>query len=128
METILIADDSPTEAAAMSSWLERRGFRTLLATTGREAVSSAREHLPALILMDVIMPGMNGFQATRRLARDPTTCDIPVVLVTSKDQETDRIWGLRQGASRYLTKPLSELDLLDTIQDLLSAGSASSNA
>jgi twitching motility two-component system response regulator PilH len=84
-----------------------------------EGLIKAREEKPDLILMDVVMPGMNGFQATRRLTKDPKTAAIPVIMITAKDQETDRIWGLRQGARDYVIKPVDETELMDKITALL---------
>ena len=105
MAQILIVDDSPTEVFAIKRMLEGEGHETLVANNGEEGIELARSDKPDLILMDVVMPGMNGFQATRELSRDPNTAAIPIIMVSTKDQETDRIWGLRQGAREYLTKP-----------------------
>jgi twitching motility two-component system response regulator PilH len=95
----------------MQKALEQHGFRTAAAADGDEAIRKARELHPDLILMDIVMPGLNGFQATRELANDPQTRKIPVIMVTSKSQESDRVWGLRQGAVDYIVKPVS-MDLL----------------
>ncbi len=111
MALILIVDDSPTEVHVMQKALEKHGFRTAAAADGAEALAKARDMKPDLIFMDVVMPGVNGFQATRKLAADPVTRSIPVIMVTSKNQETDRIWGMRQGAVDYLVKPVS-IDIL----------------
>ncbi|UCG72011.1 MAG: response regulator [Chromatiales bacterium] len=116
MALVLIVDDSPTEQHVLTQVLEKNGFETLVASDGEEAISMAETSQPDLILMDVVMPGMNGFQATRQLSRNPGTSDIPVVMVTSKNQETDRIWGLRQGAVDYLMKPVKQDDLLATVR------------
>ncbi len=112
MALVLIVDDSPTETHVMKKTLEQHGFETASAADGAEGVAKAREVHPDLILMDVVMPGVNGFQATRKLSRDPATSAIPVIMVTTKDQETDRIWGMRQGAVDYLVKPVAETDLI----------------
>ena len=112
MTHILIVDDSPTEIHVLQKMLERNGFETSAVTSGEDGVSSAKERRPDLILMDVVMPGMNGFQATRQLTKDPVTAKIPVIIVTTKNQETDRVWGLRQGAKDYITKPVDETVLL----------------
>lgn len=112
MALILIVDDSPTEVHAMKVALERHGYQIASAGDGAEAYEKARQMKPDLIFMDVVMPGVNGFQATRKLANDPNTKEIPVIMVTSKDQETDRIWGMRQGAVDYLVKPVSAERLL----------------
>jgi twitching motility two-component system response regulator PilH len=116
MALILIVDDSPTEVHLMQQALERRGFETAAAADGAEAIEKARQMHPDLILMDVVMPGVNGFQATRKLAADPATRSIPVIMVTSKDQETDRIWGMRQGAVDYLVKPVAMDQLVEKAQ------------
>ncbi|MGI9329755.1 MAG: response regulator [Gammaproteobacteria bacterium] len=116
MALVLIVDDSPTEQHVLSQVLEKNGFETLLASDGEEAINIAESNHPDLILMDVVMPGMNGFQATRQLSRNPETSTIPVVMVTSKDQESDRVWGLRQGAVDYLMKPVAQTDLLAAVR------------
>jgi len=103
---VLIVDDSPTDVHVMQKALEQHGFKTAAASDGGEGLRLARELQPDLILMDIVMPGVNGFQATRQLANDPATRTIPVIMVTSKSQETDRIWGMRQGAVDYLVKPV----------------------
>ena len=112
MARILVVDDSPTETEAFRSVLEKNGHEVLNAENGADGVAMARQELPDLVLMDIVMPGLNGFQATRQLTRSPETKNIPVVIVTTKDQETDRVWGKRQGASGYLVKPVSESRLL----------------
>ncbi len=115
MARILIVDDSPTELYRLASLLERHGHQVLRAGNGGDGVALARQERPDLILMDVVMPGLNGFQATRQLTRDPGTGHIPVIIVTTKDQETDKVWGRRQGARDYLIKPIDEGTLLKTI-------------
>ncbi len=115
MAQILIVDDSPTEAHVLKSILEKNGFATAVAESGVEGIERARSLKPDLVLMDVVMPGLNGFQATRQLTKDPETSDIPVIIVTTKDQETDRVWGLRQGAKDFLTKPVSEQRLMEKV-------------
>ena len=122
MAVVLIIDDSPTEVHIMRTALQRHGFETLAASDGNQGIELAREHHPDLILMDVVMPGVNGFQATRRLARDPATADIPVVMITTKGEATDRIWGMRQGAVDYLVKPIGEEDLIAKAREWLTAG------
>lgn len=119
MPTVLIVDDSPTELHVLQQMLARHGFETMLAEDGEQAIAQALDESPDVILMDVIMPGMNGFQATRRISKDPRTANIPIIMVTTKDQETDRIWGMRQGACMYLTKPVEELDLVDKINSVM---------
>ena len=121
MPLILIVDDSPTEVHVMQTALQRNGYRTVSAGDGAEGVRLARELHPDLIFMDVVMPGINGFQATRTLSNDPSTRAIPIVMVTSKGQQTDRIWGLRQGAVDYLVKPVSGNELVEKAQAALAA-------
>jgi twitching motility two-component system response regulator PilH len=119
MAQILIVDDSPTEAHVLRGMLEKNGFEVETAENGTEGIARAKQLKPDLILMDVVMPGLNGFQATRQLTKDAETADIPVIIVTTKDQETDRVWGLRQGAKDFLTKPVSEKTLMEKINTAL---------
>jgi len=119
MPLILIVDDSPTELHVMQKALEKHGFTTAAAVDGAEGVRLAREINPDLIFMDIVMPGMNGYQATRALANDPRTSAIPIIMVTSKGQETDRIWGMRQGAVDYLVKPVAPAKLVEKAQAAL---------
>lgn len=119
MPRVLIVDDSETELAVFRRMLEKHGFEVLLAQDGDDGIRQAREEGPDLVLMDVVMPGMNGFQATRRITRDPATAEIPVIMITTKDQETDRIWGMRQGAADYLVKPVTENELVAKINAVL---------
>ena len=119
MARILIVDDSPSQLLGIKRIVEKLGHETLSAEDGAAGVEVAKAELPDLILMDVVMPNLNGFQATRQLSREGSTRDIPVVLVTTKDQDTDRMWGMRQGARAYLTKPFAEADLTDVIGRLL---------
>ena len=121
MSQILIVDDSPTEAHVLKGMLEKNGYETEIAESGTEGIERAKAFKPDLVLMDVVMPGLNGFQATRQLTKDPETSEIPVIIVTTKDQETDRVWGLRQGARDFLTKPVSEQRLLEKINAVLTA-------
>ena len=106
MALILIVDDSPTEVHVMKKALEKSGYQTATANDGAEGVRMARDMTTDLIFMDVVMPGVNGYQATRTLANDPKTKTIPIIMVTSKGQETDKIWGLRQGAVDYIVEAL----------------------
>ncbi len=122
MAKILIVDDSPTEMFRFKEILGRHGFDVIEATNGADGVTTAQAELPDLILMDVVMPGVNGFQATRQISRGATTKHIPIVIVSTKDQETDRVWGKRQGACDYLTKPIDENQLINTIKQHLQAG------
>ena len=116
MARILIIDDSPTETFRFKEILTKHGFATVEATNGADGVTLARAEQPDLILMDVVMPGVNGFQATRQITRDAKTKHIPVIIVSTKDQATDRLWGKRQGAKDYLTKPVDEDLLINTIK------------
>jgi twitching motility two-component system response regulator PilH len=118
MAVVLIIDDSPTELHLFQNMLEKAGFETLVADSGEEGLKTARSARPDCILMDVVMPGMNGFQATRKLTKDPATADIPVIMITAKDQETDKIWGMRQGAVEYLVKPVADQDLVQKIHSV----------
>ena len=120
MALILIVDDSPTEVFQMRRMLEDHGFETEGATDGAEGIR--KEIRPDLILMDIVMPGVDGFRATRTLANDPATRKIPVIMVSSKSQETDRIWGMRQGAVDYLVKPVTPAQLVEKAQAALLAG------
>jgi len=119
MATILIVDDSATMMEGHKRILERQGHTVHSAENGEEGVARALEIMPDLVLMDVVMPKMNGFQATRKITKNELTKHIPVVIVTSKDQETDIMWGKRQGASDYLIKPADETQLKDTVDRLL---------
>ncbi|MCP3908091.1 MAG: response regulator [Oceanicoccus sp.] len=119
MARVLIVDDSPTETHKMSTILDKHGHEVITAESGEEGVAKAKETLPDVVLMDIVMPGLNGFQATRQLSKHDTTCHIPVIIVTTKDQETDRLWGKRQGAKGYLTKPVDDGTLMHAIKDVL---------
>lgn len=121
MAKILIVDDSPTEAHVLKGMLEKHGFKVETAENGTEGIERAKELKPDLILMDVVMPGLNGFQATRQLTKGAETADIPVIIVTTKDQETDRVWGMRQGARDFLSKPVAEKTLMEKINAVLAA-------
>ncbi|MFC3152013.1 twitching motility response regulator PilH [Litoribrevibacter euphylliae] len=119
MARILIVDDSPTETAAFKTMLEKHGHEVLNAENGADGVALARQEQPELVLMDIVMPGLNGFQATRQLSKGGETAHIPVIIVTTKDQETDRVWGKRQGAKGYLVKPVQEDLLMTTVNKAL---------
>ncbi|HEY6240898.1 MAG TPA: response regulator [Burkholderiales bacterium] len=115
---ILIVDDSPTNRHFLFEILARHGYRCILAETAKEGIDKAKAEKPDLILMDVVMPDMDGFQATRLITRDEELKHIPVILCTSKNQQTDRLWGMRQGAKNYVVKPVDEQDLLAKIAAL----------
>lgn len=112
VKKIMVVDDSPTERLILADLLTRNGYLVVTAESGEQAIALARQELPDLILMDVVMPGVNGFQATRTIARDEATRHIPIIMCTSKDQATDKIWGMRQGAQGYLVKPADPVELL----------------
>ena len=119
MPTVLIVDDSPTEVHVMKTWLEKAGYSVSTAPNGEDGLVKAQAEKPDVIVMDVVMPGMSGFQATRQLTKDAATAHIPVVIVTTKDQETDRVWGKRQGAVDYIVKPVTEAALVAAIAKAL---------
>ncbi len=116
---VLIVDDSPTETYKMETILKKNGYNVVKAENGEEGVEMAKKELPNIVLMDVVMPGLNGFQATRLLTKAKETSHIPVIIVTTKDQPTDKLWGKRQGAKGYLVKPVDDNQLIDTIKQVL---------
>jgi twitching motility two-component system response regulator PilH len=118
VKRVLVVDDSPTERHAISEILRKAGFEVNTCDSGEEAVVQSKVLKPDLILMDVVMPGLNGFQATRVISRDDITKHIPVIICTTKNQETDKIWGLRQGARDYVVKPIVASELLEKIAQL----------
>ncbi|HET6631226.1 MAG TPA: response regulator [Rhodanobacteraceae bacterium] len=119
MARILIVDDSPSQLIGLKRIVEKLGHEVLAAEDGAAGVEVAKAEIPDLILMDVVMPNLNGFQATRTISRNETTAHIPIILVTTKDQETDRVWGIRQGARAYITKPVDEDELTARLGELL---------
>src|SRR5687768_9639080 len=119
MARILLIEDSPTDTAVLTQLLQRNGHQVLAAGSAEDGIEVCKRELPDLVLMDVILPGMNGFQATRSLSKDPNTSSIPIIIVSTKNMETDRVWGLRQGAKDYLVKPPSERELITRINALL---------
>jgi twitching motility two-component system response regulator PilH len=118
---ILVVDDSPTDRQFMLETLAKKGYQVVTAENGEDAITKAKSELPDLILMDVVMPGLNGYQATRQITRDDATKHIPVIMCTSKGADTDRIWGMRQGANDYLIKPIDAGQLLAKIAQLSAA-------
>ncbi len=120
MKRVLVIDDSPTEAYQLSNILNKHGYEVVAAETGEIGVEMADSQAPDLVLMDIVMPGINGFQATRQLSRNPRTSGIPVIMVTTKNQPSDREWSRKQGARGYLVKPVPEKDLISTIETVLS--------
>ena len=119
MARILLIEDSPTDTAVLTQLLQRNGHQVLASTSAEDGIEVCKRELPDLVLMDVVLPGMNGFQATRALARDEITKSIPVLIVSTKGMETDKAWGMRQGAKDYVVKPPVEADLIGRINALL---------
>jgi twitching motility two-component system response regulator PilH len=118
IKRILIVDDSATERHVIGEMLSKKGFEVSFAEDGEKGVAKVKSSKPDLVIMDVVMPGMNGFQATRAITSDPETQHIPVIICTTKDQETDKVWGVRQGAKDYVVKPVVEAELLSKIAAL----------
>lgn len=121
MAKVLIVDDSPTEVHVLQTMLTKNGHQVVVATSGEDGIEMAEAERPDLILMDVVMPGMNGFQATRQISKNGDTASIPVIMVTTKDQETDKVWAMRQGAKDYIVKPVQEKALIEHVNMVLSA-------
>ncbi len=117
-KTVLVVDDSATDSYLMCSALSTAGYNALAVDSAAEAVSVAKEERPLVILMDLVMPGTNGFQAIRLLRKDPDTAGIPIIIVSSKSKASDKVWGLRQGATGYITKPFSDTELVEKIKQL----------
>jgi len=118
IKRILVVDDSPTERHVLNDMLTKAGYEVVACDNGDDAITKAKQIRPDLILMDVVRPGLNGFQATRAISRDVDTKDIPIVICTSKSAETDKIWGMRQGARDYVVKPVDKDELLAKIAAL----------
>ena len=118
IQKVLVVDDSKTELMYMTDLLQKKGMQVRTAENADEAMRRLSEERPDLILMDVVMPGKNGFQLTRSISRDPKYADVPIIICTSKDQETDRVWGMRQGARGYITKPVDPTELQAKIDAL----------
>ena len=118
IRNVLIVDDSKTELMYLSDMLKKAGFAVTTAENAEDAQRKLDQGKPDLILMDVVMPGQNGFQLTRAISRDPRFTDVPIIMCTSKNQETDRVWGMRQGARDYITKPVEEAELVGKIKGL----------
>ena len=119
MAKILIVDDSATDKKELKKILEKNRHVVAITDNGEDGVKMSKSEKPDLILMDVVMQGLNGFQATRQITKNPDTGHIPVILISSKNQETDRQWGMRQGARDYLVKPIDEIELIKTINSYL---------
>jgi twitching motility two-component system response regulator PilH len=121
MAKVLIVDDSTAQITALKKLVEDWGYETLSAQSGEEAIKIARQEQPNVILMDIVMPGMSGFQTTRKLSKDQATYNIPVIFVSIRNDETDRVWGMRQGAAAYVTKPVNPDSLFTAISDAIAA-------
>ncbi|MES2883474.1 MAG: response regulator [Pseudomonadota bacterium] len=119
MARVMIVDDSPTDVQNIRNILVKAGHEVIEATSGQDALDRIKSEKPDCVIMDVVMPGVNGFQATRQMARDPATAKIPIMVVSSKNQESDRMWALRQGAKDYLVKPVKEAELLAKLKALI---------
>ena len=119
MARVMIVDDSPTDVQNIRNLLVKAGHEVIEATSGQDALDRIKKEKPDCVIMDVVMPGLNGFQAPRQLARDPATAKIPIMVVSSKNQESDRMWALRQGAKDYLVKPVKEAELLAKLKSLI---------
>lgn len=118
IKKVLVVDDSATDTHVLTQMLTKNGFAVTTASSGEEAVDKAKSEKPDLIIMDIVMPGMNGFQATRSISKDPETSGIAIIVCSSKGQETDKAWGLRQGAKDYIVKPIIENELMAKIKAL----------
>lgn len=118
IKNILVVDDSATDRHMITEMLKKHGYAISIATSGEEAITKAKQEKPDLILMDIVMPGMSGFEATRSISRDADTAGIPVIICSTKGQETDKAWGLRQGAKDYLVKPVNEKILIEKLKAL----------
>jgi twitching motility two-component system response regulator PilH len=116
VKTILVVDDSPTDVHLLREILTRNGYTVTTAGSGEEAIEKSKSDRPDLIVMDIVMPGMSGFEATRSITRNPETSHIPVIICSTKGQETDKAWGLRQGAKDYMVKPIQESVLLEKVR------------
>ena len=118
IKNILIVDDSATDTHLLSEMLKKNGFTVATASSGEEGIAKTKKDKPDLVLMDIVMPGMSGFEATRALSKDPETAAIPVIVCSTKGQETDKAWGMRQGAKDYIVKPIGEKILMEKIRAL----------
>lgn len=116
IKNVLVIDDSATDTHLLSEMLKKHGYSVSTAANGEEGISKAKKEKPDLILMDIVMPGMSGFEATRTITKDPETASIPVIICSTKGQETDKAWGLRQGAKDYLVKPITEKLLIEKLK------------
>jgi twitching motility two-component system response regulator PilH len=118
IKKVLVVDDSPTDTHLLTEMLKKHGYTVVTAVTGEDGISKAKAEKPDLVLMDIVMPGMSGFEATRAISKNAETSSIPVIICSTKGQETDKAWGLRQGAKDYIVKPITEKVLLEKIRSL----------
>ncbi|HUR40414.1 MAG TPA: response regulator [Verrucomicrobiae bacterium] len=119
MARIMVVDDSPADLQNLKDILQKGGHQVIEVVSGQDSIAKAKAEKPDAIVMDVVMPGVNGFQATRSISKDPATSAIPIIVVSAKNQETDRVWALRQGAKEYVIKPVKDADLLAKVKQLL---------
>ncbi|MGF1567364.1 MAG: response regulator transcription factor [Nodosilinea sp.] len=119
--TILVVEDTPSEMELMVHYLRDSGCTVICAVTAQEAFDKAIQHRPNVIVTDIVMPGMSGFELCRSLKKQPETAQVPIIICTSKNQEIDRLWGLRQGADAYLTKPYTRDQLVQSVMALMRA-------
>ena len=118
IKKVLVVDDSPTDTHLLTEMLRKHGYTVVTAANGEDGISKAKTEKPDLVLMDIVMPGMSGFEATRAISKNAETASIPVIICSTKGQETDKAWGLRQGAKDYIVKPITEKVLLEKIRSL----------
>jgi len=118
IKNILVVDDSETDRFILTEMLEKKGFSVAVAVSGEDCLEQVKQNMPDLVVMDVIMPGLNGFQTTRALSKDPLTAHVPVIMCTGKEQATDRMWALRQGAKECVIKPVQAEELVSKIAAL----------
>jgi twitching motility two-component system response regulator PilH len=119
MAKIMVVDDAPADLQNLKNILTKGGHQVIEVTSGQDSISKAKAEKPDAIVMDVVMPGVNGFQATRQISKDPDTAAIPIIVVSAKNQETDRLWAMRQGAREYVVKPVKDADLLSKVKQVL---------
>ncbi len=119
MQTILVVDDTPSELALITNFLKEGGFSVVVATDAKEALTKAADHKPDAVITDVVMPGMSGFELCRTLKKNDETKNTPIVVCTSKNQELDRLWGMKQGANAYVTKPFTQEELLRAVKSVM---------
>lgn len=119
MAKIMVVDDAPADLQNLKNILTKGGHQVIEVTSGQDSIAKAKAEKPDAIVMDVVMPGVNGFQATRQISKDPDTATIPIIVVSAKNQETDRLWAMRQGAREYVVKPVKDADLLSKVKQVL---------